>query len=110
MAVSEKDGGSQTAVIGTEHTLGAAITDAGTYQLLVTLRNMAKGDAVELRVKIKIRTGEVLEEVFKGKYANAQGNVLIAESPPQPGVVEFVATLKQTLGTGRVFVWSIVEY
>lgn len=109
MAVKENTGGSQTAVIGTEHTL-ATITAAGTYQLLVSLRNLADGDELELRVKIKIRTGEALEQVFRGVYSHAQGDTLIAESPPQPAVVEFVATLKQTAGTGRDFVWSIVEY
>lgn len=109
MAVKENTGGSQTAVISTEHTL-ATITAAGTYQLVVTLRNLADGDELELRVKIKIRTGEVLEEVFLGTYSHAQGNNLIAISPPTPGVVEWVATLKQTAGTGRVFVWSVAEY
>ena len=114
MPVSEKAGGSQTAVVGTEHTL-TTITDAGTYQLLVSLRNMVGGttpDELELRIKVKIRTGEVLEEIIPpGVYVGAQGNNLIAVSPPVPGVVEWVATLKQTAGAaGRAFVWSVVEY
>jgi len=109
MAVSENTGGTQTAVISTEHTL-ATITAAGTYQLLVDTVNMVDGDELELRIKVKVRSGNTLREVFYGSAADDQGNNVIKISPPTPAPFEFVATLKQTAGTGRDFIWSIYSY
>lgn len=109
MAVSEKTGGTQTAVIATEHTL-ATIAAAGTYQLGVNTSNLVDGDTVELRVKVKLRSGNTLRQVFKAVYTNNQGDDEIKISPPVPAPFEFVATLKQTAGTGRAFIWSIYEY
>ena len=109
MAVSEKVGGTQTATIGTEHTL-STITAAGTYQLIVDIDNLVAGDELELRVKVKVRSGNTLKEVFHASYAHDQGNDAVTLSPPVPAPFEFVATLKQTAGTGRAYVWSIVEY
>jgi hypothetical protein len=110
MTVSENTGGSQTAVITTEHTL-ATISAAGTYQLVVELTNMANNDVLELRIKIKGRSASTSRVVFFATYAHAQGaNTAVAISPPVPAPFEFVATLTQTAGTGRAFIWSIYEY
>lgn len=109
MAVSENTGGSQTAVIDTEHTL-ATITVAGTYQLMVEVTNMVNGDELELRIKVKGRSASTSREVFYALRANDQGNDLVVLSPPVPAPFEFIATLEQTAGTGRAFIWSIYEY
>ncbi|MGH3946351.1 MAG: hypothetical protein ACRDSI_15080 [Pseudonocardiaceae bacterium] len=53
--VEEVAGGSQTATIGTEHTL-ATVTDPGMYVLRTDLADMVAGDVVELRVYAKART------------------------------------------------------
>ena len=109
MAVSENTGGTQTATVTTEHTL-ATITAAGTYQLVVDTTNMVFGDTLELRVKVKARSASSSLEVFYASYSGAQGTDVIKLSPPMPAPFEFIATLKQTVGTGRAFIWSIYEY
>jgi len=53
MAVVVESSGTQTAVIGTEHTL-ASPTTAKTRQLVVDLSNLANGDVVELKVRRKV--------------------------------------------------------
>ena len=107
---SENIGGSQTATISTEHTL-ATITAAGTYQLIVDLSNLANGDELELRIKVKARSSSGSKVVFISHYAHDQGDDgALVLSPPVPAPQEFVATLKQVAGTGRSFEWAIYEY
>lgn len=107
---SESNGGQQAATIGTEHTL-ATITTAGTYQLETDLDLMLGGttpDLVELRAKVKIRTGESLKQVYGASYIGDQGTEdVVKVSPPVVCVTELVFTLKQTQGTGRTFTWSV---
>jgi hypothetical protein len=105
MAVSINVEGSQTATISTEHTL-ATVTSAGTYVLVVDLVNLAKGDVLELRIKTKLTSGDTSQLAYDVVYANAQGS-LNTYSIPVPSPIEFVATLKQTAGTGRVFIWAV---
>ncbi len=109
MAVFENTGGTQTATVTTEHTL-ATITAAGSYQLLVDTSNMVMGDTVELRIKVKVRSASSSAQVMYEPYSHAQGDDAVKISPPVPAPFEFVATLKQTAGTSRDFVWSIYEY
>lgn len=107
---SESNGGTQAATISTEHTL-ATITTDGTYQLEVDMDPLAGGttpDIVELRAKVKIRTGESSKQVYYGVWMGDQGTEdLIKVSDPVVCVEELVFTLKQTQGTGRTFTWSV---
>ncbi len=110
MAVSVNTSGTQTATLDTEHTL-ATITDPGTYQLIVDLDNLANGDVVILRIKVKAFTGQSSKLLFSAIYANDQGSQCLAISPPIPAPIEFVATLEQMDGAaGRDFPWAIYEY
>ena len=93
----------------TEHVL-ATIAAAGTYQLVVDTSNMVFGDTVELRIKVKVRTGSTAKEVFYSAYSGAQGDDVIKLSPPTPAPFQLIATLKQTVGTSRNFDRSIYEY
>ena len=68
------------------------------------------GDTLELRVKVKTRSASSSLEVFYASYSGVQGTDVIKLSPPMPAPFEFIATLKQTVGTGRAFIWSIYEY
>ncbi len=105
MAVTEQSGGTQAATLDTEHTL-ATVTTAGVYVLAVDLSVLAAGDIVRLRLKTKTRTGATSRLAYDATYAHVQGapNVL---SVPVPVTTEIIATLEQTDGTGRSFVWSI---
>jgi hypothetical protein len=105
MPVAENTGGSQTAVISTEHTL-ATITTAGTYILWVNTTNMVKGDRLTLRAKVKMRSGSTSTLAYIGRFANAQG-VPAKVSIPVDTPFEVVFTLQQTAGTGRSFEWSV---
>lgn len=106
MAVTIHTEGSQNpAVISTEHTL-ATITDAGTYILTVDLSGMQNGDVLELRVKTKLTSGDTSQLAYDAFYAHAQSRPNVY-SIPVPSPIEFVATLKQTAGTGRTFIWAV---
>lgn len=106
MATSNSNG-SQTAVISTEHTL-ATITTSGSFVLGVDLNNMALGDTLVLRMKLKIRsagTTRILAEVVYQHNQTSPAEV----SWPVASTNEIVFTLEQTAGTGRAFPWEIWE-
>lgn len=107
MALTIHSEGSQTAVISTEHSL-ATITDAGTYVLAVDLANLVNGDVVTLRMKTKLTSGDTSQLAYEGIYAHAQTRLNVY-SPPVASPVEIVATLQQTSGTGRDFIWAIYK-
>lgn len=107
MTVTSNQSGSQTATIGTEHTLGSAITAAGVYQLVVDTTNMVAADVLELRIYTKAKSGSTERLTYYATYANTQ-NELNKMSVPVPIDTSFKATLKQTAGTGRVFDWNIL--
>jgi hypothetical protein len=107
MTVASNQSGSQTATIGTEHTLGAAITSAGVYVLVVDTNAMVNGDVLELRVKTKTKSGSTSRLAYFATYANAQGE-LNKYSVPIPVDTEVAFTLKQVSGTGRAFDWNIL--
>jgi hypothetical protein len=106
MATSQAEG-SQTATIDTEHTL-ATVTTAGTYALSVDLSNLALGDKVTLRAKVKVRSTGTTRTAFTGTYAHTQENP-VAISIPIPTVSECVFSLEQTDGIGRAFDWEVIS-
>lgn len=107
---SEQSNGTQAATINTEHTL-ATITVDGIYQLEVDTSPLLGGttpDFLELRAKVKIRTGATSQQVYYAAYLGSQGTEdVIKVSLPVVCIEELVFTLKQTTGTGRTFTWSI---
>ena len=105
MAAAIQTEGVQSATISTEHTL-ATITTPGNYVLVVDLVNLAKGDRLELRIKTKLTSGDTSQVAYFVEYRNAQSE-LNSYSIPVPSPIEFVATLKQTAGTGRSFIWAV---
>lgn len=107
MAVTQTNSGTQSATISTEHTL-ATITTAGVYVLRVDLNNLANGDRVVLRAKVKALSGGTTRQLFVGVYEHAQADK-IADSIPVPIAHEVVFTLQQTAGTGRSFDWSVLS-
>ncbi len=104
---SSSANGTQTAVITTEHTL-ATIAVAGVYQLEIDLTNMANGDVLELRAKMKVLTGGSAIEFLIGQYANIQSQKG-AVSVPLASLYSLAFTLKQTAGTGRNFDWNAIR-
>lgn len=111
MAWTVDSSGTQTATIGTEHTLSTPTT-AATYQLNVDCQNLANGDLVELRIYKQI-DGTNSRQCWKGTFQNAQTTGTDSGNPGKfsPYVEtagnQLKFTLKQTAGTGRNFPWSL---
>jgi len=107
MGIQSIADGNQSAAIGTEHDLTTQ-TGVGVYVLVVDTTNMASGDTVEIRIKTKAVEGEAAVQAYLDTYSDAQ------ESPqkysvPVPVDTEITATLKQTAGTSRDFVWNLLR-
>jgi len=107
MALSSIQNGTQTATISTEHTLGSAVTAAGTFLLSVNTTNMVNGDVLEIRAKTKVLTGGAEAVYMLATYAHIQGDP-VKMSIPIPSLYSLTFTLKQTAGTGRSFEWNII--
>jgi hypothetical protein len=109
---SSNANGTQAATIGTEHTL-ATINTVGTFVLNVDTKNMVNGDVLELRVYKKILTGSTITvgsagQFVSSSFANVQADQGKA-SIPVISLYSYVATLKQTAGTGRNFDWNVEQ-
>lgn len=116
MAVTEAGSGTQTAVIGTEHTLFDT-SAAATYQLRVGLENLASGDILELRVKTIVLSGDTVpggveytRRFIGDQPTDDEHTVSVPASTPHAvsGAIRF--TLKQISGTGRAFKWSVLKF
>ena len=99
--------GTQTATVGTEHTL-ATLTTAKTFQLYVDLANLASGDVVELRVYLKVLSGGTSREAQYAVYSGVQGQPIVWSIPVMSDI-EVKFTLYQTAGTGRSFPWKVLS-
>lgn len=107
MAWTVDASGTQTATIGTEHTLATSTTNA-TFQPKFDLSNMANGDALELRIYTKVLSTSGLNQVWKGTYSNVQINT-DAIGPMLASDQSYKITLKQITGTGRNYDWSLLR-
>lgn len=114
MAVTLQASGTQTATIGTEHTL-ETVEATGVFTLHVDTVNMANGDILRLRVKQMTLTGGAIRTLFfHGYYAAQSADDYIKVSIPvgndlsDTGAITF--TLEQTHGTGRDFPWKVLKY
>lgn len=105
MATSNSDG-SQTAT-GGEDTL-ATITTSGSFVLGLDANNMALGDTLVVRVKLKVRSTGTTRLAFERTYANVQSEPVIL-SIPVASTNEIVFTIEQTAGTNRAYPWEIWE-
>jgi hypothetical protein len=113
MAPTTQATATQTATIGTEHTL-ADVAVAGTFQLKVDASALTTGDILELRVYSIVRTGGTRGVEYSAVWYDAQTDDVIKASVPvgndltDAGSLRF--TLKQTAGTGRAFPWKVLNY
>ncbi len=116
MAISPAfDSGTQSATVGTEHTL-SSISTAGVFQLVVDLSNLAAGDVVEIRHKRRVLSGgTLLGAGGPTLYVDAQAaEDAVHESAPfgndLTSVVGVEFTLKQVAGTAKSFPWKVLNY
>lgn len=108
MAIAEKESGSQTAVISTEHVLNATTpeTTDGIYQLVIDCNAMLKGDSLVVRIKEKARAADTQRLAWRMDLEGVQDEPLLV-SPAIVLLHGWDMTLQQTAGTGRAFPWSI---
>lgn len=114
MAVTSAGSGTQTATVGTEHTV-LSISTAGTFTYHVDLNAMASGDTLELRIYQKVLSGGTLRVAYYAMFSNAcPGDDIVQISVPisndLTGTTGITFTLKQTTGTGRAFPWKVLSY
>ena len=114
MAVTSAATGTQTASIGTEHTLFDT-TAAGTYNVSVDTSQMASVDVLELRVYEMAKAGGTRQVLYvQTVFAAASGDPVIWASIPastsltDSGALRF--TLKQTVGTGRTYDYTVRKF
>jgi hypothetical protein len=106
MALVAESSGTQTAVIGTTHTLATPVTNK-TRVLRVDLGAMVAGDTVELRIQTAVLAAGTVRDQHYMTYINAPG-VAIVESVPVSSNQGATFTLRQTTGTGRAFPWAVL--
>lgn len=101
--------GTQTAAIGTEHTL-LTTTTPGDYVLKVDKAAMQGGDTLELRIYDTVLAGGASRVIYQyGPFSGVPSvDDMIAISVPIPIDVGVSFTLKQTAGTGRAFPWKVL--
>jgi len=98
--------GTQTAVIGTSHTLAAPSTNK-TRVLRVDLSAMLAADTLELHVQTFVLASGTLRDQYYQTFANSVG-VPIIETVPVSSNQGATYILKQTAGTGRSFPWAVL--
>jgi hypothetical protein len=99
--------GTQTASIGTEHTLSNPVTNKF-FTAYVDLTNMAAADVVEIRVSMIVKVAGSYIQYFLQTYSGVQTDPIVY-IPPLPSDIGYKLTLKQTAGTGRTYDWKIFE-
>jgi len=98
---------SSTTTDGTEQTLATDTTNK-VYVFVVDTSAMAGGDAIEIRIYTKARSGDSSLLAYYVTYANAQGEVN-KYSPPIPADIECKVTLKRVAGTDRAYKWALLS-
>ena len=107
MALAVIASGTQTATIGTEHSLNTDTTGK-TAVFVVDTKNMANDDELELRIKTKVLSGSTAALAYIASYKHAQSTI-VKYSVPVPANQSIEVTLKQTAGTGRSYEWALLS-
>ncbi len=98
--------GTQTATIGTEHSLNTDTTNR-VYIFVVDTVNMVNADELELRINTIVLTGGTARLAYIASYSHVQ-SAPIKFSVPVPADISIEITLKQTAGTGRSYPWALL--
>ena len=107
MSLAQTNSGTQTATIGTTHTL-ATPTAGKTYVLFIDLTNMTATDVLDIFLQAKVLSTSTLRNVYSLTIAGVQSDPNFM-SIPIPAVNGVQFQIKQTAGTGRSYDWSVVS-
>jgi hypothetical protein len=107
MAWTEVTTGSKT-TDGTEQDVVGTITTNGTYVFVIDTANMVNNDAIEIRIKTKVRSGDTSRVAYFATYMNVQGEPN-KYSIAIPVSIELIVTLKRVNGSDRAYPWSLLR-
>ena len=107
MSLAQTNSGTQTATIGTTHTL-ATPTAGKTYVLFIDLTNMTATDVLDIFLQAKVLSTSTLRNVYSLTIAGVQSDPNFM-SIPIPAVNGVQFQIKQTAGTGRSYDWSVAS-
>ena len=105
--------GTQTCVIGTEHTLLDDTAHEGkVYDAMLDLAALTTGDVLEARLYVILLAAGASHRVYYGRYGESQDNENNYSSPVKylPALTVMKAwklTIKQIAGTGRAVPWTV---
>lgn len=114
MAVTAHASNTQSATVGTEHSVASA-NIAGVFTFGVSLRNIVAGDVVELRVyKMPLTGGTAEQFLYQRLTLSMLGADKWFESIPVANELTdtnaLIFSIKQTKGTSRNFDWKVQKY
>lgn len=102
----EAAGGTQANSLGEEFTV-ATLTDAGVYTFVTDLTNMALGDQMTFRSKVKARAGSSSKVFDVSVYTHTQSGAPIIMTMPIPVPHEVIFTMEQNSGASVISVdWA----
>lgn len=97
---------------GNETNVRASSTNRVT-QLFVNVDNMAAGDVLVIREKIKVLTGDSVALIrsftLSGVDGGLPGSALIFQTDPLSSPYGVTYSLHQTAGTNRDYKWAVIE-
>jgi hypothetical protein len=105
MALAQAASGTQTAVIGTTHTLSTPATGK-TYVLHLDLSALVAGDVLLIILQTKVLSTSTMRNFYSYTLAGPQADPNHV-SVPVPSFNGCQFQIKQTAGTGRAIDWSV---
>jgi hypothetical protein len=88
----------------------ADITDPGIYQLRISRANLANGETLIVRCKVKVRTGDSLETLWERTFVNAIGAEGLTDLPVVVSPHEIKFSIEQQGGTLRAYRWAVYTW
>ena len=104
--------GSQTATLDTDHTLFTQAAPAGgaAYFFRVSSANLEDSEILVLRFQSRVSALAAFEDVYRSVYRHTQSDTLkVSPIIPVEAAIEVRAILRQEGGTGRAFLWALVD-
>lgn len=109
MSVIEVDGASAPAALTLDTpAVITSQTDPGVYQLFIDTNNMAAGDVLIVRSRVKVVSGGTARLFEEKVLGGVTGPKAFCTEPVEVAWhIEY--ELEQTEGTGRIIPWSVVR-
>lgn len=99
--------GSQTATVGTTHSLATSTSNA-TFVFEVDMAALVAGETVRLVVNGTTLTGGTAHQMWQGTYTAPFVNPRV-QSPPVASDISINVTLNQLTGSSRSFPWKLLR-